>query len=333
MFMKKNFSKYQFNWLAKEVDDLSIDKNSSDIKSFDMGIPKKYGIGTMSVENLSAGVTLFNGIHRFTSAAQGNLIPLTKFEAEFSEPNLFVQIPYGGQFIHDEITSKKFLVIRPGFSLFGYGSRRKLVAYLDGSDDGQMIGLSIPRASLDMFLGEGESNYILNTLKINSELSAEVYKISHSTQSILSTALSSPLTGKARKLHIQGKILEFFASFHHSLTEEESAPKSTAFSRKIKEHLLSTNGKITTLDELSKEFQLSARYLNIVFQKEYGESISSFLSNYRLAQAKSLLEQSTVPMKIIATNLGYSHVNHFITAFKKKFGCSPGSLRRNRANN
>jgi len=33
-------------------------------------------------------------------------------------------------------------------------------------------------------------------------------------------------------------------------------------------------------------------------------------------------------MKTLAHKIGYSHVNHFITAFKKKFGVTPGSLRK-----
>jgi len=33
-------------------------------------------------------------------------------------------------------------------------------------------------------------------------------------------------------------------------------------------------------------------------------------------------------MKVLAARLGYSHVNHFIAAFKKKFGYPPGSLRK-----
>jgi AraC-like DNA-binding protein len=35
-----------------------------------------------------------------------------------------------------------------------------------------------------------------------------------------------------------------------------------------------------------------------------------------------------VSFRSAATRLGYSHVNHFISAFKRKFGYSPGSLRR-----
>jgi AraC-like DNA-binding protein len=52
------------------------------------------------------------------------------------------------------------------------------------------------------------------------------------------------------------------------------------------------------------------------------------VSEQRLDQAYDALMTTDVPIKLIAVNLGYSHVNHFSNAFRKKFGYPPGSLRR-----
>jgi AraC-like DNA-binding protein len=60
----------------------------------------------------------------------------------------------------------------------------------------------------------------------------------------------------------------------------------------------------------------------------YGKSLFSYISEVRLNEAHETLSSTEVPMKIIAKNLGYSHVNHFINAFGKQFGYSPGSLRK-----
>jgi transcriptional regulator GlxA family with amidase domain len=75
-------------------------------------------------------------------------------------------------------------------------------------------------------------------------------------------------------------------------------------------------------------FGRSARALNEDFQTEYGESIFSFVLNHRLNTAHQAIKTTDVPMKQISMKLGYAHVNHFSAAFKKKFGYSPGSLRR-----
>ena len=68
--------------------------------------------------------------------------------------------------------------------------------------------------------------------------------------------------------------------------------------------------------------------LNQVFFENYNQSIYSFLANQRLDHAYQDLLETDIPMKTLAHKIGYSHVNHFITAFKNKFNVTPGSLRR-----
>lgn len=99
--------------------------------------------------------------------------------------------------------------------------------------------------------------------------------------------------------------------------------------RDLKEHLLNLEGRLPTLGQLGTDFGLSAKQLNIEFKAEFGQSIFEYVTANRLEQAHEALLQSSIPMKVLSQRLGYSHVNHFITAFKRKFGYPPGSLRRN----
>jgi AraC-like DNA-binding protein len=327
--MNLKFPSYQFEWLTELQDNLSVHETTPDFESFDMGIPKHLGVAKMHSEKLPLGMTLFHGTHKFTREARGTLIPLTKFEGKFPELTLSVQLAYGGQFFHHENIPQKSIVIRPGSSLFRYSDKMDLTAYLDGSDDSEMIGVSIPRTSLDLLMGEEDVAILLNALKLNVPPALEIHKISSAISSIMMSALSSHLVGRARKLHIQGKILEFLSALHNTVSSKElGMAVDKSIGERVKEYLLSLNGKIATLDEISVEFKLSARYLNQAFQNEYNETIASFLSNHRLVQAKLALEKTQTPMKVISANLGYSHVNHFITAFRRKFGYPPGALRR-----
>ena len=94
------------------------------------------------------------------------------------------------------------------------------------------------------------------------------------------------------------------------------------------EELSGLQGKMPTLDDLARQYGMSARVLNEEFRKVYGVSIFVYISELRLKEAHEALLQTDVPMKTMALNMGYSHVNHFISAFGKKFGYSPGSLRK-----
>ena len=78
----------------------------------------------------------------------------------------------------------------------------------------------------------------------------------------------------------------------------------------------------------NSEFNLSVRTLNDEFKAEYGKPIQTFITDHRLNEAHAAIISTDIPLKSVALRLGYTHTNHFLTAFKKKFGYSPGSLRK-----
>jgi len=79
---------------------------------------------------------------------------------------------------------------------------------------------------------------------------------------------------------------------------------------------------------LAQQYGISARVLNDEFRKVYGCSIFTYISELRLKEAHEVLLKTDIPMKTLAINLGYRHVKHVICAFGRKFGYSPGSLRK-----
>jgi AraC-like DNA-binding protein len=91
--------------------------------------------------------------------------------------------------------------------------------------------------------------------------------------------------------------------------------------------LLKVNTDIPTLCILSKKYNVSPLIINQSFAQKYNQSIYSFLSNQGLEQARHALISTDIPMKTLAHKIGFSHINYFITAFKKRFGVTPGSIR------
>jgi transcriptional regulator GlxA family with amidase domain len=98
--------------------------------------------------------------------------------------------------------------------------------------------------------------------------------------------------------------------------------------RELHHYLMHLEGDMPTLKELGSKFGTSPQNLNKGFMREYGQSIYCMVTNHRLNLAHQVLVNSSLPIKTIATRMGYSHVNHFTYAFGKKFGYPPGSLRR-----
>ena len=53
-----------------------------------------------------------------------------------------------------------------------------------------------------------------------------------------------------------------------------------------------------------------------------------YLSDYRLEQGHQLVREGRMSFTEIAGELGYSSLQHFSNAFRKKFGISPSEIKR-----
>lgn len=145
----------------------------------------------------------------------------------------------------------------------------------------------------------------------------------------LKEAMSEQYIGHARRLFAQARALEYLGGLvNHLYAEKKSSSRHKWKIQELRDYLLSLEGRLPTLSQLAKDFGLSAKQMNNEFNLEFGQSIFAFVTAHRLEQARAILKDSNVPMKVISVSLGYSHVNHFITAFRKKFGYPPGALRK-----
>jgi AraC-like DNA-binding protein len=57
---------------------------------------------------------------------------------------------------------------------------------------------------------------------------------------------------------------------------------------------------------------------------------NDLLNQARYAQARKKLKHTRLPVAEIAESLGYSDPAHFVRAFRRWSGLSPGGFRRNR---
>jgi AraC-like DNA-binding protein len=87
-------------------------------------------------------------------------------------------------------------------------------------------------------------------------------------------------------------------------------------------------GKPVRLDELSGFIGLSAAHLRSLFLRQIGESPKRLLQELRLTRAYALLESGGVTAADAAARLGWRDPSAFTKSFRRRFGLSPGSVRR-----
>lgn len=97
-----------------------------------------------------------------------------------------------------------------------------------------------------------------------------------------------------------------------------------------KDYIEANFSKSITLEDVSREVNISPYYFSRIFKETIGENFIDYLTNLRLEKAKTLLGTTGFSMKEICAMSGYSDPNYFSKIFKKNVGMTPTEYREGR---
>lgn len=83
-----------------------------------------------------------------------------------------------------------------------------------------------------------------------------------------------------------------------------------------------------TVEDLADAVHLSSRQLTRLFRAELGKSPAKAIESLRLEAARLMIEQSRLPMNVIARDSGFRDRQHMREVFVRGYGIAPQSLRR-----
>ncbi|CAZ95917.1 AraC family transcriptional regulator [Zobellia galactanivorans] len=157
---------------------------------------------------------------------------------------------------------------------------------------------------------------------------------------ILSQMMNYNLHPSIKELYIKGKVYELISLYFNKsddadieqcpfLVDEDNVRRI----RKAKEIIIARMAEPPTLTELSEEIGLSLKKLKEGFKQIYGDSVFSFLFDYKMEYARKMLETGQHNVNEVGLKVGYSTASHFISAFKKKYGTTPKKYLMALANN
>lgn len=85
--------------------------------------------------------------------------------------------------------------------------------------------------------------------------------------------------------------------------------------------------KIGSVKEFAEHLNVHPNYLTNVIKTETGKPASEWIRERTLAEAQSLLNNTTLSISEITFRLGFSDTTHFAKFFKKHAGASPSTFR------
>ena len=155
-------------------------------------------------------------------------------------------------------------------------------------------------------------------------------EIKPSVSLVLQQIINSNSNSSIRDLYVKGKVYELL-SLHFQKeenTDGEYCPflvdeQNVLKIRKAKEIIISRMAEPPSLQELSTEIGLNLKKLKEGFKQIYGDTVYSFLFDYKMEHSRKLLESNQFNVNEVGLQVGYSTASHFIAAFKKKFGTTP----------
>jgi AraC-like DNA-binding protein len=219
--------------------------------------------------------------------------------------------------------------ITEGKTYFFYNPEHELPFQLTLAPGTRMVILSISLEGIHkLFMEGGDEIHFLKPENVNRKFYDE-REISSALKLVLNQLFSINLSDNARRIFLQGKILEILSLyFSNRQPDVESCPflNDEAVVRKIKhakEHLLKNLDEAPTIKELSKLAGLNEFQLKAGFKEIYGNTVYGYLLDHKLDHARVLLDGKKLKVNEVATQIGYSNTSHFIAAFRKKFGITP----------
>lgn len=151
---------------------------------------------------------------------------------------------------------------------------------------------------------------------------------------VIEDVRGSGFQGGLKKLFLQSKVIELLALQCEQAEQEQYGPvkeKMVAGDVEklyyVRDLLIEHIQQPLSLAQLSRKAGLNEFKLKSGFKTVFNNTVFGYLNDRRLEIARELVLEGLLPLSQIAEQAGYSSPQHFSTAFRKKFGVSPGRMR------
>lgn len=166
-------------------------------------------------------------------------------------------------------------------------------------------------------------------------LSYQNLSIDINIQNCINAIINCGFAGRLKQMFLLSKTIELLvlqAESYDKLLVNKPAYAKTDYDKErllfARDYMLQHIEFPPALPQLARAVGINEYKLKRGFKEMFGTTVFGYLSEARLELARTNLAENQKSVTEIAFDLGYSSVQHFSNAFKKKFGVSPTGLNR-----
>ena len=109
---------------------------------------------------------------------------------------------------------------------------------------------------------------------------------------------------------------------------QEPAPAQAGNLEEVARYMEEHLDEPLSIPQLSRRAFLSPTAFKAAFRQRYGLAVHAWLRQKRMERAAQLLRGSSLTVLEVAQTVGYSSGSQFSTAFRERYGTSPGKFRK-----
>lgn len=213
---------------------------------------------------------------------------------------------------HDPLLEKKFLeLIREG-----YVEELRIFNKIEDAEVGVLSKSSYVRS---------KKNAVIALITLGTRAAIE-----GGLNSELALSLSDLFIQRLEELTTIKEIDGLQAEALVTLTEKVIEVKEERYSKAVmtcKNYIYNNRFERITQKEVADAVGLSSSYLSVLFKKEVGVPISTYIQKVKIEEAKRILEYTDTPIIQICAMLDFTDQSYFTKIFKKITGVSPKHYR------
>jgi AraC-like DNA-binding protein len=186
-------------------------------------------------------------------------------------------------------------------------------------------------SSLDHLIKDFDAGTIASILKAPERPAVLSWPITFKYRLLLNDFMAEIVQHPFRELYtirnvsmlIEHLLQQFFVMERLEKEGNGLSIQDTRSLSRVEQHLcLHYKKEFPGIEKLSRISAMSPTSLKTKFKRYYGETLFGYYQKNKLEHARKLLD-SKIPVKVVATEIGYSNPSHFTLAFKKEYGFSP----------